>query len=159
MPNNRNIEVTNDREVEIKKLHKDAIIPRYAYEKDAGFDLHALESGVLRSGEITLIGTGLAMNVPRQHYLKITTRSGLARKHGMVIVTGTVDSGYLGEIHIVATLLNLAKLGGRSTYAYKAGERIAQGILLPIAHASFTEVWEFEEKTERGENGYGSTGG
>ena len=155
MPNNRNIEVTNDREVEIKKLHKDAIIPRYAYEKDAGFDLHALESGVLRSGEITLIGTGLSMNIPRQHYLKITTRSGLARKHGMVIVTGTVDSGYLGEIHIVATLLNSEGVG---EYAYQPGERMAQGILLPISHAEFIGVEEFGEKTERGENGYGSTG-
>lgn len=139
--------------IKIKKLDPEAIIPEYQTDGSAGFDFHSLINTIVPPGKQVLIPTGLAVEIPEDTELQLRARSGLALKHMITITNspGTVDSDYRGEIKII--LLNL----GRTPFIVKKEDRIAQGILSPVLHASFEEVKELSN-TQRGENGYGHTG-
>jgi dUTP pyrophosphatase len=146
--------------VKIKKLHPDAVIPKYQTKDSSGFDLHALEEVIIFPGSTKLVRTGLAVAVQEGHELQIRPRSGLSLKSGLRIANspGTVDPDYRGEVCII--IENTAKTIPDSVgypYEIKKGERIAQGVICPIVQAEFEEVEELEE-TERGQNGFGSTG-
>lgn len=132
---------------------KDATMPAYAHEGDAGCDLSSTEEAALKPGERKLIGTGIKIALPRGFEAQIRPRSGLAHKHGISIVNspGTVDSGYRGEIKV-----NLINLGDQDFHVQK-GMRIAQMIINKVEQAEFFEVEELEQ-TSRNEDGYGSTG-
>lgn len=144
---------TNVRNVKIKKLNKDAKIPKYAHSGDSGFDLAAIENVTIVPGETTIVKTGLAISVPKGTELQIRPRSGTSLKTSLRIVNspGTVDSNYLGEVGII-----VQNTGHRAIFLEK-GERIAQGVICPVYEARFVEVEEFEETT-RGSGGFGSTG-
>lgn len=138
-----------------KKLHRLAELPRAATAGAAAFDLKAAFDGelTLRPGEITLIPTGLAVEIPPGHELQVRARSGLAAKFGFTLVNGvgTIDADYRGEIKIIATIL------AREPLTVRAGERVAQGLiasLVPVTHEEATEL----ASTERGAGGFGSTG-
>lgn len=137
----------------IKKLHKDAIIPHYEHEGDSGFDIYTIEDCDIRFGEITFIHTGISVEIPEGYELQIRPKSGLAVKEGITIVNspGTVDSGYRGEIMIIAT----RAITG--FYLAKKGTKIAQGVIMKVERANIKEVEELED-SDRGENGFGSTG-
>lgn len=139
--------------LEVKKLHPDAIIPKYAHDGDSGFDLHSIDEYMVFPKQTILVKTGLAVAVPKGFEMQIRMRSGLALKTGLSIpnAPGTVDSGYRGEIGII--LHN----GGHYLYTVKKGERIAQGVIAPVAHAVIITVNELES-SERGVAGFGSTG-
>jgi dUTP pyrophosphatase len=81
----------------------------------------------------------------------VRSRSGLAVRHGITCLTGTIDSDYRGEVKVV-----LANLGGEP-FEVVRGERIAQLVPAPVLRARFTEVAELDQ-TARGEGGFGSTG-
>jgi dUTP pyrophosphatase len=140
--------------VRIKKLHKDAMIPRYAHgpEEDAGMDLHSVETLTLQPGETKLVATGLAIELPAGFEAQIRPRSGLALKHSITLPNSpaTIDPGYRGEIRVI--LLNL----GREPFHVGAGERIAQMVIARY------EAVEWEESglsgSLRGEGGFGSSG-
>lgn len=89
--------------VKIKKLHEDAIIPKYQSQGASGFDLHALEDIELQAGETKLIRTGLAFEIPEGYELQIRPRSGLSLKTKLRVVNspGTCDSDFRGEICII----------------------------------------------------------
>lgn len=89
--------------VKIKRLHPDAVIPRYARELDAGFDLVAIENAIIRPGETVMVRTGLAMALPPGYELQIRPRSGISKDTKLRIsnAPGTVDGGYRGEIGIL----------------------------------------------------------
>lgn len=136
-----------------KKLHPDAIIPEYRHDGDSGFDLHCLREATINPGECKLVPTGLAMALPKGFELQVRMRSGAGLKTPLIITNapGTVDSGYRGDIGLI--LRNI----GDAPYTLKKGERVAQGIVAPVCRAEIIETHNLPE-SDRGENGYGSTG-
>lgn len=87
--------------VKIKRLNEDAVIPKYAREHDAGFDLIATEDVIIEPGETKLIPTGLAFELPPGYEMQIRPRSGVTLKTKLRVQIGTVDSGYRGEIGVI----------------------------------------------------------
>lgn len=139
--------------IRIKKLQKDAIIPTYQTPQAAGFDLHALESSVIKAGERALVQTGLAFEIDEGYEVQVRPRSGLALKHGISVLNtpGTVDSDYRGEIKVI--LINHSC----EDFTIQKGDRIAQGVVCLVYQAEFEEVQILAESV-RGEGGFGSSG-
>ena len=137
--------------IQIVKKSPEAITPSQAYEGDAGYDLHSLESAILKPGERRLFKTGIVLAIPKGFYGQIAPRSGWAFKYGIDTLAGVIDSGYREEIGVI--LINL----GDRAFAFDRGERIAQIIIKPCESVVFQEVCEFTEDTERGLGGFGSS--
>jgi dUTP pyrophosphatase len=137
----------------ITRLRDDAVLPRQAYDGDAGFDLAACERVTLGPGERALVGTGLAVAIPEGYAGFVQPRSGLAARHGISVVNspGLVDSGYRGELRVV--LLNT---DARDPFTVEPGMRIAQLVVLPVPPVTLVEVAELPE-SERGVRGFGSS--
>jgi dUTP pyrophosphatase len=140
--------------IRIKKLHLNALVPRYAHgpDEDAGMDLHSVEAVSIAPGETKLVATGLAIELPPGYEAQIRPRSGLALKYGITLPNSpaTIDPGYRGELRVI--LHNL----GRQTFEIQPGERIAQMV---IARYEAVE-WEEAELSvsARGDDGFGSSG-
>jgi dUTP pyrophosphatase len=133
-------------------------IPDYAKQYDSGFDFKAnlSEDVVIKPFERKLIPTGLHFEIPIFLELQVRPRSGLALKNGITVLNtpGTVDSGYTGEVKII--LINLSN----EDFIVKNGDKIAQGVFVSVLKPFsfyFNEVDKLED-TERGGNGFGSTG-
>jgi dUTP pyrophosphatase len=143
--------------IKVKKLHEDAVIPKYAHRGDSGFDFHAIEDVIIRLGETELIRTGLAISVGDGYELQARPRSGLSLKTGLRINNspGTIDSSYSGEISIIMSLVSDGH--GTISYTIKKGDRIAQGVICPVVRADIEVVDELSE-TVRGSGAFGSTG-
>ena len=137
--------------IKFKFLNKNAKLPTYAHKGDAGFDIFTIEAKIIKPASIEIFSTGLASEFPESWFVSFRDRGGLAAKHGIHTLAGVVDSGYRGEWKVV--LINL----GKKIYKVEKGERIAQGILLPIAIAKIKEVKNLSE-TKRGSGRFGSTG-
>jgi dUTP pyrophosphatase len=131
----------------------DLPLPSYATDGAAGLDICTADAGVLQPGGRKIVATGFAVEVPEGYELQCRPRSGLAAKHGITVVNapGTIDSDYRGEIMVI-----LHNLGG-APFSFVRGDRIAQLVLAPVTKAEPVEVEELSS-TERGENGFGSTG-
>lgn len=138
----------------VEVLFRGEAVPAYAHPGDAGADLVSTDEVVLGPGERATVGTGVAIALPDGYAAFVVPRSGLAAKHGITIVNspGTVDAGYRGEIRV--TLLNT---DGRESYTIRAGDRIAQLIVMPVSRVRFIPV-ERLPGSDRGEGGFGSTG-
>jgi len=135
--------------VRIKRLHPDAVIPKYAKAGDAGMDLTAVE--MEREWNIVTYKTGLAIEIPEGHVGLLFPRSSVY-KTSMVLsnCVGVIDSGYRGEIM-------LKFRSTESNKAYEVGDRVGQLIIMPYPQVEFEEV-ENLSSTDRGSGGYGSTG-
>jgi dUTP pyrophosphatase len=134
--------------IKFKKLHPDAKAPTKAHDLDAGWDLYA-NVGVPAFGVGTFtILTGIAVEIPPGYYGQIFGRSGLASK-GVFPTGGVIDCTYRGEIGVILNC-RYAKLINR-------GDKIAQLVILPVPQVEFVEVEELAP-SERGENGFGSSG-
>jgi dUTP pyrophosphatase len=140
-------------ELPVRRLRDDAVVPERAYAGDAGLDLAACERHELGPGERALIGTGLAVAIPKGHAGFVQPRSGLAAQHGLTIVNspGLVDSGYRGELRVV--LLNT---DSRESFVVEPGMRIAQLVVLPVPELEPVEMEELPG-SERGVRGFGSS--
>lgn len=140
-------------EIKIKRLYEDSIIPTRGSEYAAGYDLYAHEGATIKPHETAKIGTGVAIQPPKDTFGAVFARSGLATKQGLrpANCVGVCDYDYTGE-YIVA--LHNDSNEGRIV---EAGERIGQVVFIPYINVSFVEVDELEE-TERGDGGFGSTG-
>ena len=136
-----------------RRQRKGAILPRYQTEGAAGFDLHSAEESELKPGEFRMFDTGWSVAIPKGYEMQIRPRSGLALKHGVTVLNapGTIDSDYRGPLKVI--LIN----HGKNTFRVQVGERIAQGVIAPVAHLTFCETTALPE-SDRGENGFGSTG-
>ena len=128
-------------------------LPAYAKSGDAGLDLRASESVTLEPGERRLVPTGLAVAIPEGHAGFVLPRSGLAMHRGVTVLNapGLIDSGYRGEIKVL--LIN----HGAEAVSIDRGERIAQLVVQPVAHARLVEGERLPDSA-RGEGGFGSTG-
>ncbi|MEW4281789.1 dUTP diphosphatase [Priestia megaterium] len=87
--------------VKIKRLSEDAVIPKYAHEGDAGFDIVASEDVIIEPGETKIVPTGLAIALPPGYEAQIRPRSGITVKTKLRVQLGTIDAGYNGEIGII----------------------------------------------------------
>ena len=142
-------------EVAVRRLREDAVVPRQAYEGDAGLDLVACEELTLAPGERGIVPTGIAVEIPEGYAGFVQPRSGLAARHGIGIVNspGLVDSGYRGEIRIV-----LINTDSSQPFTVEPGMRIAQLVVVPVASVRLIEVDELAT-SERGTRGFGSSAG
>lgn len=141
--------------VKIKKLFQDVELPEYKTEFSAGIDLKAYtkENIVLKTGEIKLIKTGLAIALPNGFEAQIRSRSGLSLKNGIIVLNapGTIDSDYRGEIGII--LMNV----GQNDFVIENNMRIAQMVITRYENVKLDLVEELDETT-RADGGFGSTG-
>ena len=138
-------------QVRIKKLNENAVIPSYAKDGDACFDLTATSIKV--EDDYIQYGTGLAMEIPEGYVGIILPRSSVTNK-GLMLKNsvGILDSGYRGEISF-----RFYDLDGDDSSRYRIGERIGQMMILPVPKIQLVEVDELTD-SERGDGGYGSTG-
>ncbi|MGP1455235.1 MAG: dUTP diphosphatase [Treponema sp.] len=137
------------------KMQEGAFIPEYQTEGASGADLRAYLTNpvVLKPMERRLIPTGLALAVPEGYELQVRPRSGLALRMGITVLNapGTVDSDYRGELQVL--LVNF----GTEQVTIHHGDRIAQAVVAPVVRVTFIPT-DTLSVTERGINGYGSTG-
>lgn len=126
-----------------------------AHADDAGLDLASAIDYELAPGERALIPTGVRIALPPATVGFVCPRSGLAAKHGITIVNGpgVVDEGYRGELKVA--LLNTDRT---ETLRIARGDRIAQMVIVPIVRPTIVEVQSLDP-AERGEAGFGSSGG
>ena len=141
----------------IKRLENnpDLALPKYETTGSAGIDLQAAidEPIILKSGEIKLIRTGIAIALEIGFEAQIRPRSGLALKNGITVLNtpGTIDSDYRGEICVI--LINHSEV----EFKIERGMRIAQMVIAEYKQAKIMEVKNLDE-TARGQGGFGSTG-
>ena len=142
--------------VQVKRLPHGAglPLPAYATSGAAGMDVVSAEEVTIAPGARHAVATGLALAIPQGYEIQVRPRSGLALKHGITVpnTPGTIDSDYRGELKVI--LIN----HGTEPFAIARGDRVAQLVLAPVVQAAWDEVDELDA-TERGEGGFGSTGG
>jgi dUTP pyrophosphatase len=130
-------------------------LPAYMTAGAAGADVVAAVAAdlVLAPGERALVPTGFSLEVPDGYEVQIRPRSGLALRHGVTLLNspGTIDSDYRGPVGVI-----LANLGS-VPFVVRRGERIAQLVVAPVAHAAFREA-DALGASARGDGGFGSTG-
>lgn len=146
-------------EIKIKKLYEDSQIPTRGSEQAAGYDLYAhLEDGEaafsLSPHQTTLVGTGIAIEIPKGYFGAVYARSGLACKNDIrpENCVGVIDSDYRGEIKVALHNDNNMK-----TFIVEKDMRIAQLVIMPYLNVEFKEVEDLDD-TNRGQGGFGSTG-
>jgi dUTP pyrophosphatase len=137
--------------LKFKKLCHDAIIPSRAHDTDAGMDIHCSDTMIIPPREHVLVPTGIACSFPKEYMLKVENKSGRSLSYGLLVGGGIIDSNYRGEIKVILFNLSTNKI------VLGRGEKIAQLILYPIWSGQPIEVDDLDE-TDRGENGFGSTG-
>ena len=141
-------------ELKVKKLCEEARIPEYAHEGDSGMDLYSVEEALLQPGEIRVVGTGLAVSMPKGFEIQVRPKTGLTSKFGLTVLNtpGTVDSCYRGEMRVI--LINL----GKEPYKLEKGKKIAQMVVARVEEARVNVVEELDGNTTRKDGGFGSTG-
>lgn len=137
----------------VRLLHPAAQLPRRAHPGDAGADLFSVEEVVIPPGERRDVGTGIALAIPSGYAGFVQPRSGLAFKHGIMVVNspGLIDAGYRGEVRI--SLYN----SGHEPFTVAIGERIAQLVVQRVEDTEFLAADELPD-TSRGQGGFGSSG-
>jgi len=146
--------MSNIMRIEIKRIDPDLPLPIYVHSGDAGLDLYSSENAIISPGDRKLISTGIAMAIPLGYAGFIQPRSGLAIKKGLGIVNtpGLIDACYRGEIKVI--VINLDHL---IPIEIAKGDKIAQLVIQQVTYAELIEVEELDD-TERGGNGFGSSG-
>lgn len=146
--------MSEDITLPIKALRNDIELPSYAYAGDAGLDLRSAECYTIEPSQRVLISTGFAIALPSGYAGLVVPRSGLAVKHGITVTNapGLIDSGYRGEIKV--SLLNTST---DSTFVIEKGDRIAQLVVVAVPQVNLVVCNELTE-TQRGEDGFGSSG-
>jgi dUTP pyrophosphatase len=124
----------------------------YQTAGSAGIDLVATTDAYIRSGDVARVYTESSFEIPSGCVGLVRGRSGLAFKHGIWCFEGTIDSDYRGALQVL--LANV----GRKDYAIRAGDRVAQLVVVPYVRAELEQVSRLEAETERGAAGFGSTG-
>ena len=138
--------------MDIKALHPNFVMPIKATDKAGAFDIHMPEGGMAFSTTI-FTPLGFAASVPEGHVALLLPRSGAGANHGLELnnTCGVIDSDYRGEWKAA-----LRTKSGDNFY-WKAGDRIIQFLIVPIANVTLNLVSDLDE-TARGTGGFGSTG-
>ncbi|MDQ5952200.1 MAG: dUTP pyrophosphatase [Patescibacteria group bacterium] len=140
-------------QISFRRLSPDAVIPEYKTTGACAFDIAVTEEKTLQPGERALLSTGLVVAVPTGHALLLFSRSSNAKK-GIRLSNsvGVVDQDYCGPTDELKCALHNF---GQEPYTVQKGERVAQGLIVPIARGTFTEAAELNAP-DRG--GFGTTG-
>ena len=146
--------------VNVIKLNENAIIPKFEYEGDTGFSLYTCEDIVIKANKVAALPTGLAFEFPYGYAFQIKNRSGITM-YGVptlsgelariTVYEGTIDNNYRGQVSVMIKNEEGHKI------TIPKGTKIAQGVIIKVYQCEFNEVNKLSE-TERGENGFGSTG-
>lgn len=141
-------------ELKIKLLYENSKLPEFANLGDAGMDIFSVDRKVIKSGESQLIRTGISIELPKDTEIQIRPKSGLALNNGITLLNspGTIDEGYRGEIKVI--VIN----HGKNDFLVEEGMKIAQMVLKPIYKVKITKVDSIDYETDRGKNGFGSSG-
>jgi dUTP pyrophosphatase len=131
-------------------LDDGAFMPTKAHESDAGFDLRTPRDCFVPEYGNATIDTGVHIAIPSGYVGMLKSKSGLNVKHDLVS-EGVIDAGYTGSI--VVKLYN----HGNEPYKFERGDKITQLVIMPIPNVTLAQVTEFAD-TERGDNGFGSSG-
>lgn len=151
--------------INIKKLHQNAVVPSYAHHGDACFDLHATTVAgfehighIVYEGAPLVCGTGIAFSIPEGNVMLVFSRSGHGFHHDVRLAncTGIIDATYRGEVMVKLTC-DSPDEDLTPPYKVNPGDRIAQAMIIPVERVAFTVVDELSE-TARGDGGFGSTG-
>ena len=147
-------------EIKIRKLHPDAMIPKYATIGSACFDIcalieHDIRKEIVDSTGPSLFRTGLSFEIPRGYSMLIFSRSGHGFNHDIRLTNcvGVIDSDYRGEVKVKLTSDSVDE----GYLAVQHGDRISQAMIIPVPDVNFIEVDDLTA-TERGTGGFGSTG-
>lgn len=132
-------------------LDKDAYMPEKAHSADAGYDLRTPKRVVVHRGSSAVIDTGVHMEIPKGYYGKLESKSGLNVKYSVVSHGGVIDSGYTGSIR--AKIYN----HGGNDYVFEKGDKVVQIIIQKCESPELVLTDHFED-SERGDNGFGSSG-
>lgn len=139
------------------KVKDESCVPIKAHDTDAGYDLKAFENYLISPGQTVIVDTGCAIALPTEREwlweAQVRPRSGMSVKTNIRISNspGTIDAGYRNYIGVI--MQNI----GNSTYRITKGDRIAQLVITKIPKTELVVVDELDE-TDRGLNGFGSTG-
>lgn len=137
----------------VNKSHNE--LPEYAHPGDSGLDIRANleEAIILQPLERKLIPTGIYLGIPEGYEVQVRPRSGMALKRGLTVLNtpGTIDSNFRGEIGVI--IINLSS----EVQHILPGEKIAQLVVMKVEKADVQLAFSLDE-TDRGANGYGSTG-
>ncbi|MCD8377866.1 MAG: dUTP diphosphatase [Candidatus Gastranaerophilales bacterium] len=136
-------------------LDEGAFLPTKAHENDAGWDLYSKEDGDVRlwNGSSYVFDTGVHIQIPPGFVGMIKSRSGMNFNYGLQ-AEGVVDADYLGSIKVK---LYCNDVGENCCAVVAPGDKIAQLVVMPIAAFGLEPV-DSLEPTERGSNGFGSSG-
>jgi dUTP pyrophosphatase len=137
----------------ITRIHPDAVLPSYQTLHSAGFDLASVANVTVDPGGVALIPTGLVIQVPFRMFLGIFARSSTPLKRGLMVANGVgvIDPDYSGpEDEIKIAVMNFTS----DPVTVRAGDRIAQGILLDAPRV----VWAEAEAAGPSRGGFGSSG-
>lgn len=142
--------------IKVELINENAVLPKYAYPSDSGFDLHASEEVIIGPFGRALVPTGLKVSFEEGYEIQVRPKSGLAIKQGLTVLNtpGTVDQGYTGEIQVIVFNTN------NTTVTIPKGMKVGQGVLCPVIQGKFVNFEQVEqvENKDRGNNGFGSTG-
>jgi len=136
--------------LKVKRIHKDAKLPAYGHQGDAGMDLFSVEELVLERGQAVPVPTGIQVAIPESFVGLVWDKSGISLK-GVHRLAGVIDSGYRGEIKVV--MINL----GKEPFIVNKGMKIAQMLIQPVLSVEIEETEDLDD-TSRGDGGFGSTG-
>lgn len=143
--------------VKVKIVTDSKIYPSYELEGSSGMDIRAAEYVKILPGFTVAVKTGIRVSIPLGYEIQVRPRSGLSLKTKLRVANspGTVDSGYFGELKILLT--NISPVFSEEV---RLGDRIAQLVLCPVVKCEWEPCETVEEfgQSERGENGFGSTG-
>jgi dUTP pyrophosphatase len=140
--------------VRIRRLHSHVALPEYATPGSAAFDIAASEDVSIAPGEVRLIPTGLVIEVPEGMFLAVFARSSTPLRRGLMVANGVgvVDPDYCGPTdEVKVPVLNFTD----GPVHVAAGDRIAQGIILPSPQVRWEEVIELRAASR---GGFGATG-
>ena len=163
-------------QLEIKLLSDNSTMPTRD-RLDAGYDIYSAETLILEPQEKAVIKTDIAVNIPEGYVGLLTSRSGVSSKTHLVIETGKIDAGYQGNLGInikndkqnspadtnVYITINgdceyASQTQESGTYKINKGDKLAQLVIVPIWTPELKQVDEFQTESERGTDGFGSTG-
>lgn len=137
--------------IQVKLLTENSKKPTRNTQTDAGLDLYASETILIRGREWKAVSAGISISIPEGYYARIAPRSGLAYKYGIDVFAGVVDSGYRGEIKVI--LYN----AGEKDYLVNLGGKIAQ-LIIEKCYLWDPIIVDELNSTDRGERGFGSSG-
>lgn len=160
-------------DIKVEKCRKDAKLPSYAHDGDAGMDLYAAEDVIIEPGKSALVPVGIKLAIPYGYEVQIRPRSGVSLKTPLRIpnAPGTIDCGYRDEVNVIIYNDSFFQDEGinvpltidmkgciHGTYKIRKGDRIAQMVVAKVEYCNFVETENVKDIGEDRGGGFGSSG-